>query len=189
MSVATSLLDALAGQVRPLTRREYDHLVLDGAFEDEPIELLEGFLVEMSPEGPLHSDVIRRLNELLVPALVGVAQVRVGHPLALGARSEPEPDVAVVAPGDYHEEHPTGAWLVIECSRSSRRKDLGVKAEVYASHGVPEYWVVDLATERVVVHTEPAGARYRRVAEHARGDTLHPSALEDLAIDVDQILP
>jgi hypothetical protein len=73
----------LGGQVRPLLRHDYDRLVAAGAFE--PIELLEGFLVEMSPEGPSHAFVIDRLNESFVTAVARRYLVRVGHPLARSA--------------------------------------------------------------------------------------------------------
>jgi hypothetical protein len=32
---------------------------------------------------------------------------------------------------------------------------IGVKAEIYAENGAPEYWIVDLASRSVFVHTDP----------------------------------
>lgn len=189
MSAALPLPDGLGDHIRPLLRRDYDRLVDAGAFIDEPIELLEGFLVEMSPEGAEHVYVIDRLNEILVPALVGRYLVRIGHPLALGDLSEPEPDVAVVELGDYRREHPTSAVLVVESARSSRRRDLGFKAALYARYGVPEYWVIDLEAAWVVVHTEPAVDGYRRIEHHAAGARLTPSFADDVSVAVADILP
>lgn len=71
MSAALPLPEELGRQIRPLTRREYDRLVEQGAFAGEPLELLEGFVVTMTPEGAPHVYVIDRLNELLVPPLAG----------------------------------------------------------------------------------------------------------------------
>jgi Uma2 family endonuclease len=183
------LQEVLGGQVRPLRRDDYDRLVEAGVFEGEPIELLEGFLVQMSPEGPTHVFVIDQLTELLVSALAGRYLVRIGHPLALGERSEPEPDVAVVDRGDYRRAHPRTALLVIESASSSRRQDLGFKAQLYARHGIPEYWVVDLDAAQVVVHTEPRPDGYARIIRHGSGARLTPTTIGELTLEVDDVLP
>jgi Uma2 family endonuclease len=183
------LQEALGGQIRPLHRDDYDRLVDAGVFEGEPIELLEGFLVQMSPEGPPHVFVIDRLTELLVSALAGRYLVRISHPLALGERSEPEPDVAVAHRGDYRRAHPRTALLVIESASSSRRRDLGFKADLYARHGIPEYWVVDVDAGQVVVHTQPRPNGYARVTRHGSGSRLTPTTIDQLTLAVDDFLP
>src|SRR5689334_17135087 len=77
---------------RPLRRTEYEHLVEAGAFVDERIELLEGVLVQMSPQGAEHADVVSRLNMLFVRLVGDRAVVRVQSPFAASDDSEPEPD-------------------------------------------------------------------------------------------------
>lgn len=108
-------------------------------------------------------------GELLVSALAGRYLVRIGHPLALGDRSEPEPDVAVVHRGDYRRAHPRTALVIIESASSGRRRDLGFKAKLYARHGMPEYWVVDLDAAQIVVHTQPRPIGYTRLTLHDPG--------------------
>src|SRR5450631_913480 len=127
-SVAFPLPTALLESVRPLHRREYDRLVELGSFDEERIELLRGMLVGMSPQGAEHADVVHRLAALLARGFGDRAVVRTHSPLALGEDSEPEPDVAVLAPGDYSREHPSTALLVIEVSDTSLRKDRAIKA-------------------------------------------------------------
>ena len=158
--------------LRPLRRAEYDQLVDQGAFDDEKIELIEGVLVEMSPEGTDHAWVIQQLTKLLARALPEHLALRVTAPWAASERSEPEPDLAVVPAANYRRDHPAAARLLIEVSRSSRRKDLGVKARVYAAAGVPEYWVVDLAGAVVVRHTQPRPDGYGEVTVHGPDDHL-----------------
>jgi Uma2 family endonuclease len=189
MSAALPLSEDLGERIRPLRRDDYEHLVDEGAFDDESIELLEGFLIEMSPEGPPHVFVIDRLTELLVPAVAGRWQVRIGHPLALGDLSEPEPDVAVVARGDYRRMHPRTALLIIESAWSSRRRDLGFKAKLYARYQIPEYWVVDLDAEEVVVHTQPQPDGYARITRHHAGDQVTPTTIEGVTVAVTDVLP
>ena len=53
--------------------------------------------------------------------------------------------------GDW-ESHAAQALLVIEISETSRAVDLGRKAAIYAAAGIPEYWVLDLADFKLVVH-------------------------------------
>ena len=90
--------------IRPLRRVEYDQLVKLGAFQNERIELLEGALVAMSPIGTSHDWTVQKLNRLLVLALEGRAGVRCQSSFAALEFSEPEPDFAVVPPGDYDRE-------------------------------------------------------------------------------------
>jgi hypothetical protein len=61
----------------PLTRAEYDQLVLRGAFDDARVELLYGRLVSVSPRGESHSYSVSQLMTLLVRALGDRARVRV----------------------------------------------------------------------------------------------------------------
>ena len=73
----------------------YDHMVASGALEGEPVELLEGLLVEvMSPQSPAHAAAIERLTRHLASAH---ARLRVQLPLKVPPDSEPETDLALVA--------------------------------------------------------------------------------------------
>src|SRR5438132_14039192 len=100
-------VDSIAPEkIRPLKRDEYDKLVALGAFAEEKVELLYGTIVAMTPQGVPHAFTIQRLSKRLMFAVSDRAMVRVQLPLALGD-SEPEPDLAVVPPGDYSKEHPS----------------------------------------------------------------------------------
>jgi Uma2 family endonuclease len=94
---------ALPAHARPrrLRRTEYEKLAGEGFFHDERVELIQGIVVEMSPVGPAHANPLDLLVEKLVPALVGRARVRVQQPFVVADDSEPEPDLAVVPPGQY----------------------------------------------------------------------------------------
>ena len=183
----------LADLPRPhrLTRAQYDRMVDTGVLgEADRVELLYGVITEMSPQGSAHAAVVRRLNELLVLALTGRAQIGPQLPFAAGDWSEPEPDLAVTPPGEATDAaHPAKAWLLVEVAHSSLGTDLGAKARLYAEIGVPEYWVVDLASERVYVHRRPAPDGYQDVTVAKRGQTLVVAAFPDVTVAVDAILP
>jgi len=93
-------------------------------------------------------------------------EVRVQSPVRFMPRSEPQPDFALVrhTPDAYRHGHPTGKdiLLLIEVSESTLRYDLETKARLYATHRVPEYWVVDLVNGRVVRHWAPGRAGYEQ---------------------------
>jgi Uma2 family endonuclease len=175
-------------RLRPFRRSEFERMVEQGLFRDERVELLEGVLVEMSPQGTRHAAIVQRLTTMLVPALVGRAAVRIQLPLAVSLDSLPEPDVAVVATGDYDQAHPTTASLVIEVAESSLNKDRLVKAALYAAASVPEYWIVDLLAGVVAVHTDPLSGRYSREISFRPGDAIRLRAFADLEIPVAEVL-
>ncbi len=175
-------------RVRPLKRAEYEHLVDLGAFDDERVELLQGVLVTMSPQGSAHAECLRRLTKILVVALADRATVQIQTPLGAGERSLPEPDVAVVPLGNYANAHPESALLVIEVADSSLQRDRA-KATVYATARVAEYWIVNLHNRVVEIHTDPADDRYRNLATRDADSTIAPRAFADLSIRVADLLP
>jgi Uma2 family endonuclease len=183
-----SMLDGFrtAPAARPLSRAEYERMVAAGWFEDARVELLKGVLVEMSPQGARHVAIIRRLTRFMVQAVGNRAEVQVQGPLALLDHSEPEPDLALV-PAGYEDELPARAHLVIEVADSSLPSDRGVKAEVYAEAGVPEYWIVNVAERVVEVHREPQGGAYRERFVRTSGEALTVTAFPDIRIEVIEI--
>jgi Uma2 family endonuclease len=173
---------------RPITRREYDRLVADGFFdEDERVELLYGVLVRMTPQKPPHASLVQRITRALAPLLLPRAEVRIQLPFAASDDSEPEPDVAVVPLGDYRDEHPTKAFLIIEVAHTSHRKDREVKGRLYAESGVPEYWLVDVPGCAVEVYSQPAGGCYERCETRRVGDVISLVEFRDVTVRVDQL--
>jgi Uma2 family endonuclease len=182
------LADLPHDEVRPILRVEYEELADSGRFDEERVELLYGAIVRMSPVKPDHDATIQALNHLLVRALYPRAAVRIQSAFAASDVSEPQPDVAVVAPGTYRGAHPTRAWLVVEVSGSSLRKDTGIKARLYAECGVVEYWVVDLAANVVVVHTGVVDGRYTRAERRSRDDGVTLVQFPDVTIRLGDVL-
>lgn len=174
---------------RPLRRAEYDKLVELGVFEGERIELLDGRLVRMSPIGPPHSSTIDRLTLFCVMRLSGRALVRVQNPFAALDVSEPEPDLAIVPPGNYETEHPERADLIIEVAESSLDYDRGPKLRVYAECGVPEYWIVNLVERCIEVYRKPGSGRYWYVQRLDETATVSAERHPVLELRVADVLP
>lgn len=177
-------------RIRPLRRVEYDRLVELEVFDkDDKIELLRGALVEMSPQGSPHADCAAYLAQLLIRRLDARAHVRAHSPFAATEDSEPEPDVAVYPPRRYAAGHPQTAFLVVEVADTSLRKDRGLKSEIYAENGVPEYWVVDLVHGAVEVRTQPVDGQYARMETYRRGERITLAAFPDVQLATDDFLP
>ena len=165
------------------------HQMIDAGIlgEDDRVELLEGFLTTMSPQHPPHAFAVSALTYRLTRCLGDLYRVRTGLPLTL-ARSEPEPDLAVVsaAAEQAAERHPHTAYLVIEVAESSLSKDRIVKSAIYAAAGIPEYWIVDLDARSVEVQREPdpAAACYRFTTRVLTGEVLVSTVLPEVSVSV-----
>jgi putative restriction endonuclease len=164
-------------EVRPLTADEVLRMVEAGILsEDEPVELLHGALTAVSPKSPAHEAVKTRLQTWLWRgAAEGTYLVRVEAPLVVPDRTSlPEPDLAVVAVGEYTTRHPTAALLVIEVAASSLQTDTTLKPALYAAARVPELWVVDIPGRRLHVLTDPRPDRYAVTTILEAGATVSP---------------
>ena len=174
------------------TREAYHRLGELSFFpQNRRVELIEGEIIQMSPIGPRHAGVVYFLNDYF-GQLRGRALLGPQGPLGLSESSEPEPDLMLLQfRSDYYSKsHPTVAdvLLVIEVSHTSAEFDLTKKMEIYASAGIPEYWVVDLNRDLVVVHREPTDLKYSNVQECGADDVVAPKAFEDVELAVRDIL-
>jgi Uma2 family endonuclease len=174
------------------SRAEYDRAIEAGVFgPDARLELIEGAILAMGPQGSEHFTGIELVVDALRGAFGAGYRVRTQGPLAAGEDSEPEPDVAVVA-GDarsYRDAHPTSALLVVEVSDFSLHRDRTVKQRLYARCGIPEYWILALPESRLEIYRNPAGEGYQSVTNHAAGDRVAPLARPDAQIVVGDLLP
>jgi Uma2 family endonuclease len=180
-------IDVLA-HARPwrMSRVEYERVAEQGVFKDARVELIRGLVVEMPPIGTEHADKVDVLNRAFVRGVGDRAVIRVGLPVAASDDSEPEPDLALVPPRRYRDQHPDRAFLVVEVSESSLAHDRETKAPLYAESGVPEYWIVNVKARAVEVFDEPADGRYRRVRRFDSG-SIAPAAFPDVTIDVTEL--
>jgi Uma2 family endonuclease len=172
--------------IHRLDLEAYNRMVSSGALEGEPVELLEGLLVEvMSPQSTQHATVIERLTRHLGRSQ---ARLRVQLPLEVPPDSEPEPDLALVEGEPVPDHHPRTALLVVEVSFSSPRIDRGVKAELYARAGVPTYWLVDVLGGAIEVRTDPGPGGYRGCEVYDLGSSIPSPAVGVADLDVASLL-
>jgi len=144
--------------------------------EDHSVELIEGELLVVSPQGPPHASTVGDLQDALFRAYDGRGIVRCQMPLMAEPHSLPEPDLCVVRGShrDYYTRHPDAndVFLVVECSRTSHALDRR-KIGVYARAGVATYWIVDLVARQIEVHSAPSPlGNYRSKSTFEAGDLI-----------------
>ena len=185
---------AAPGLPAQLTVEQYFALVDQGILEpDDKVELLEGVVVAMAPEGLWHANGVRWVFDTLRAAVGSRAYVDQQHSFIAGPMSAPEPDITVL-PGrrdDYLTHHPETALLIAEVSDSSLTQDRLTKAGIYAATGIPEYWIVARRGDYVQVSTNPIASerRYATVRIARRGETITLAELPDVTVAVDDLLP
>lgn len=125
------------------TLDQYHQMIDAGILDDSAIELLNGEIIEMAPEGTPHAYYSNRSGKFLQRLLGEQADVREGHPITLPEQSEPRPDLAIVQPLDEtyleHHPYPENIFWLIEYSDSTLANDLELKRRIYATAGILEY--------------------------------------------------
>ena len=159
---------------------------------EDRVELIEGEIVDMAPIGSEHAATTDILNELVTRAVATAqAQVRVQGPLRLDRRNEPQPDLLLLRPraDRYRATHPTAAdvLLLIEVADSSLAFDRGQKLALYARHGVPEVWIVDLVGRAIEFCRTPSATGYAERRRLSEGD-LTPALVPGLTISLAELL-
>lgn len=163
-STAPTVTDPYGGMtyMRRFTLDEYHEMIRSRILtEDDPVELLEGYLVLKMPPSPEHDFAIRAMDKRLQRLVPDTFTVSNQCAATLNNNSEPEPDFTV-ARGDettYRTYHPGPAdtALVVEVSASSLSRDRTDKARIYARAGIPVYWVVNVIDKQIEVFTQPSG--------------------------------
>jgi len=158
----------------------------------ERVELINGEIVVMTPISPRHGAVVDRTTRALIRLAGDTAIVRTQGTVVLDQFVAPEPDIVLLRPrdDDYISRNPGAEdiLLIIEVADSSLEYDTTAKLGLYAILGIPEYWVADLKSQRLLVHSKAEGDSYAVVNERHRSDTVAPLLLPGCRIPVDLLL-
>lgn len=182
---------ALALLPHRFTVHDYHRMAKAGILtEDDPVELIEGEIVDMPPIGGPHIRAVNRLTERFVIVLHGRAITQVQNPIRLNEYTEPQTDLSLVRPEatDY-PARPGDVLLIVEVAQRSLRYDRRVKIPLYARAGIPEVWVLDVTARRIYVHRDPSPDGYRTVLTVRGSDPLSPVEFPDFVLTADQLLP
>lgn len=170
--------------------KQWHKLIKTGVLAGQNVEFIEGEIIEMSPEGIPHGFSNQSIGNYLQKLLKETAIILERYPITLN-NSEPQPDITVVRnPRKIYRNHhpyPEDIYLLIEISNSTLKFDRQVKAKIYARNQIPEYWIVDLVNNKVIVHTLPENESYQTINEYQSG-IISCSAFPDIKINLEKLL-
>jgi len=161
-----------------LSVEQYHAMIEAGILtDDDPVELLEGWLITKMPKNRPHTLSTRRLYKAFERIIPDNWYVDAQEPFTT-ADSEPELDIIVVRgdPDDYAEQPLVkDIALVVEVSDATLQRDRTLKLKIYAAARIPVYWILNLQDMQLEIYTDPAGAgaqtTYRKRDIYAEGDS------------------
>jgi Uma2 family endonuclease len=171
------------------TLEDYHRMIEAGILSDRHVELLNGEIIEMSPEGIPHANLCSETGDYLRELLGKRVKIRDSKPITLPNASEPEPDICICQPISYatHHPYPEDIFWLIEYSDSSLNKDLETKSLIYATANIPEYWVVNLKSRKLIVFRDPIDGEYQQKQTFSQG-TINSLAFPDISISINRLV-
>lgn len=176
------------------TRDECVALENAGIVDPEAYELIEGDLIlKMGKKFP-HSLVVTLLTAWLSETFGGrrvAPEPGIDVSPEDNPTSQPEPDVVLLRKSIRELGGAIRAadiQMLAEVSSSSLQFDLVVKSQLYARAQIPEYWVLDVESERVIVHREPSDGAYKSVVAYSRDEEVSTLASAEHSIKVGDLM-
>ncbi len=170
---------------RKLTVDDAIRLKASGAFapDDPELEIIDGELYETPADGPRtrrwNAAIARALFTQLGPAYV----IMPDKTLPVSPHYGPQPDFYIFDAAIRDEDVDGAAvLLVIEVSDTTFDTDFNVKAPRYAEGGVREYWLIDAAARRTLVHRLRADGSYGEPTEIAYDQPVRALLIPDLTL-------
>jgi len=170
------------------TLEEFEHLSQLGFFggQDRPrerLELIDGDLVVRAEKEAGHERVRGKLTMLLARALPAEVHIYSEPGWRPGGDRYLEPEIIICKAGSEPSTVPASdVLLLIEVADSSLAYDTGIKARLYATLGVPEYWVIDANRLTTRIHQNPTESGYTTLTNHPSTATLHPYQIPTLGL-------
>lgn len=172
--------DPLLAAPEPVWRvsvAKYHAMIAAGILaSSDRVELLGGLIVPLMSRSPRHCNLGSALLKRLERVLPAGWHLRSQDPITL-SDSEPEPDGVVVRGEledfEFDNRHPgpEDIAMVVEVSDSTLRRDQVTKRWIYSRAGIPYYWILNLADNRLEVYSAPdTDAGYTRQEIYAVGD-------------------
>ncbi len=172
-----------------ITVHEYHRMAEVGLLApDARVELIEGEIIDMVPIGSRHAAAVKRIAQTLTLSLADRATVSVQDPIRLSQYSEPQPDIALLRPrADFYaavHPGPADVLLLVEVADSTLRFDRDIKLPLYACHGIPEVWLVDIENAQFTIHRDPQTHGYAQTQTPISLTRIEVPGMADVAVDL-----
>ena len=194
MAVGMAIVTGMSVQTKHrFSVKEYYRMAETGVLRpDARVELLNGEIIDMSPIGPFHGGVVKRLIDLFTQKARERWLVCAQDPVRLDDHSEPEPDLMLLkrAADFYTSRHPKpeDVRLLIEVSDTTLELDRAEKLPAYGRSGIAEVWIVNLTEQTIEVYREPHFTGYASKTVLRAASQATPQAFPDIAVDVAELL-
>lgn len=165
---------------RAFSVAEFERMFETGILDDaENLELIEGEIVPMAAKNHIHERVKSTLNLVFARALPPELWLGIESSLEMSAMTLVEPDL-VIYPKRLRLREIRGPdiLLAVEVADTSFKFDRSRKAQLYASYGVRELWVVEANSRTAYVHTGPGPQGWGSVVEVPAAGLLQPRAVD-----------
>ena len=173
-----------------LSREAIVRLVDSGALEGlGRVEIIDRVMIETSPSWLPHARALSRIHLALGSRLAAAYEVTLDQLVLFGQDGLHAPDIAVFDGGVAKSEPDSGDLrFVVEVAEASLEYELGLKAQRYAAHGVPELWGVDLVNRCLVVHRQPKAQGYAELRSLGWNEAAAPLILPGARIVLAELL-
>lgn len=181
---AAGIATGVAEEAARFTLDDVFEMLRVGALDpDAKVELIDGELVQMSPQNSPHMEAKRYLIRRFTLELPQDVSFHVEGTLRLAPDSAPSPDFFFHRTTlDPEQVRAADVLWLLEVAESSLSRDLRAKAALYARFGVADYWVIDASRRRVFIHRRPEQGQYREVTEVTGDQTASPLAFPDFVL-------
>jgi Uma2 family endonuclease len=180
----------------PWTRADCAALEASGQWDQQKLELVDGRLISKLGKKRPHVNAVVLLAAWLAQ-IFGFQYVNHAAPIDVAPEdnptNEPEPDLIVLTRKSSHflsgNPRPEDLRLVVEIADSSLTFDLTTKAALYARAGIVEYWVLDVAGRRLIVHRDAKASGYASIIAYSEHESVAPLAAPQAEFHVADAFP
>lgn len=175
---------------------EFERLVGANVFTGRRVELINGRVYRMPPQGSQHMAAITVGSIALHRIASPNDWVVIQGTLRLDRWSAPDPDLMLLP---VPRKTPVQNWplpdLLIEVSDSTYRRDSTTKLRKYAFAGVRDYWIEHLNADVIEVYRDPRNptgklrdCHYASISRFTRGQSIELLARPGVRLDVAELL-
>ena len=152
------------------------------------VELIDGEILDLPPVSSPHGETTAWLHRQFITDVADRAIVVSQSNMILGRYSAPQPDVMLLRPrADFYRRAipaVSDLLLVVEVSDSTLPYDRKIKAPLYARHGVPEMWIVNLRHRELICMRQPRLNDYAEIETIKAPGLIPIAALGEIRIDL-----
>ena len=176
--------------------RDQCEMMVDAEILVGRYELIDGEIINIMGQNAPHIWGVRKVTAWLAKIFgIEFVSIQISLDVKPGDRASNDPIPDVYVSCKSLESYPTevtpveDVLLLIEIADSSRKDDLGKKADLYSRSGISDYWVLDTLNRSIHVHRQPTPEGYLSVLVYAECESISPLSRPEATISAIELLP